>query len=263
MKLSLIILTKNEEKMLPGCLLSIRHLADEIIIIDDQSTDKTIAVAKKFTEKIFSQKMTGFAQAREFGLKKAQGDWVFYLDADERVTEALRKEISEVVKTNSEPVAYYLKRRNIFLGKEQKEDQIERLFKKENLSGWYGQIHESPKVNGSKAILKNYLIHLTHRNLSSMLLKTLAWSKYEADLRYQAGHPAVVWWRLLRLIGAEFYRQIFVEKVYRFGTEGWLEGLFQVFSLFITYFRLWEKQRPEPLSQTYEKIDHQIAGKSS
>lgn len=247
--------------MIQACLESVRQLADEIIIVDSQSSDKTIERARKYTDKIFVQPMAGFAKMRETGLAKAQGDWIFYLDADERVTKELRQEIKTVVEKNPAIAAFYLKRRNFFLGKEQKTDQVERLFKRGKLLGWSGIIHESPKVKGRKKTLSSFLIHLTHRDVSSMLLKTLAWSKDEAELRYRAGHPPVVWWRLLKVMAGEFYRQIVIEKVYRFGTEGWLEGIFQVFSLFITYFRLWERQRQEPLVKTYERIDEKILEK--
>lgn len=259
MKLSIIILTQNEEKMIKACLESVRQLADEIIVIDDQSTDKTIEIAKKYTEKIYVHKMKDFSSQREFALRQAQGEWVLYVDADERVTPALRDEILAIVKKrgrkNTAIAAYYIPRKNIFLGREQKPDRVERLFKREKLLGWFGKIHESPRVEGKKATLKNHLIHLTHRDISSMIKKTLEWSHVEAELRLQANHPPVTWYRLLKVMLREFYQQICKNRVYRYGTEGWIEGTFQVFSLFITYVRLWEKQRGESLETTYEKID--------
>ena len=261
MKLSVIVLTKNEEKWLPGCLNSACQLADEIIVIDDQSTDRTTVIAKKYGAKVFVQQKKGFAAQREFGLSKAQGDWVLYLDADERVTGALREEILAIITTPRRcglPVAYYIKRQNIFLGREQKQDKVEKLFKKEVLLGWQGVIHESPKVKGSKGILKNPLIHLTHRDIESMTKKTLEWSKIEAKLLDEAGHPKVTSWRLLWAMKRELKRQVLINRVWRYGLEGWFEGIFQVFSCFITYVRLWERQRGESLDSTYEKIDQKF-----
>lgn len=267
MKLSVIILTKNEEKRIKVCLESVKW-AEEIIVVDDQSTDETIKIAKQYTDKVFINKMKDFSSQREFGLSKAQGDWVLYVDADERATPDLAQEIKKIInnetrgQSNHEFSAYFVPRKNIFLGREQCPDKVERLFKRKKLIGWFGKIHESPKVEGKKGTLKNPLIHLTHRDISSMLKKTLEWSKIEAELRYQAGHPKVTWWRLLKVMKAEDWRQIIINRVYRYGIEGWLEGIFQVFSLFITYARLWERQRKESLEETYEKIDKEILNKS-
>lgn len=263
MKLSVIVLTKNEEKWLPGCLNSVRGLATEMIVVDDQSTDKTTEIAKKYGAKVLVQPKKSFANQREFGLRQAQADWVLYLDADERLTDALRKEIKGIVGTMSSheeklPVAYYLRRQNIFLGKEQRPDKVEKLFKRKALISWQGVIHESPQVKGSKGILQNHLVHLTHRDIESMTLKTLKWSKAEAELLRQSGHPPVTWWRLLRALARELRCQALLKQSWRYGLEGWLESIFQVFSRFITYSRLWEKQRSESLEQTYEKIDRRF-----
>lgn len=265
MKLSVIVLTKNEEKRIKACLESVKW-AEEIIIVDDQSTDKTVKITKQYTDKVFINQMKDFSSQRELGLSKTQGEWVFYVDADERVTPALRAEVLEITQNdsgkNTEITAYYVPRKNIFLGKEQKPDKVERLFKRKNLIGWFGEIHESPKVEGKKGRLKNYLIHLTHRDITSMAQKTLEWSKIEAKLRHEADHPQVTWWQILKAMFKEFYQQIFKNRLYRYGTEGWIEGIFQVFSLFITYVRLWERQRGESLKTTYEKIDKEILNKS-
>lgn len=263
MKLSVIVLTQNEEEWLPGCLNSVRGLAAEMIVIDDQSTDKTIEIAKKYGAKVFVQQKKSFAIQREFGLKQVQGDWVLYLDADERLTKALAKEIKGIVGTMPSheeklPVAYYLRRQNIFLGREQRTDKVEKLFKRKALMSWQGVIHESPQVKGSKGILQNHLVHLTHRDIESMTKKTLAWSKIEAELLDKAGHPKVNWWRLLKVMSQEFRRQFLWYRVWRYGFAGWLEGIFQVFSRFMTYARLWERQRQEPLAVTYEKIDQKF-----
>lgn len=264
MKLSVIILTKNEAKRIKTCLESVKW-AEEIIVVDDQSTDETVKIARQYTDKVFINKMKDFSSQREFALRHAQGNWVLYVDADERVTPALRAEVLEITRNdsgkNTAIAAYFVPRRNIFLGKEQKVDKVERLFKREKLTGWFGKIHESPKVKGKKDTLKNYLIHLTHRDITSMTQKTLEWSKIEAKLRHEADHPQVTWWRILKAMFKEFYQQIFKNRLYRHGTEGWIEGIFQVFSLFITYVRLWEKQRGESLEETYEKIDKEILNK--
>lgn len=91
-----------------------------------------------------------------------------------------------------------------------------------------------------------------------MLKKTGEWSEVEADLRLKAGHPPVSWWRILRVMMGEFYEQFFRKKIWRFKTEGFIEGIFQVFSIFITYVRLWEKQRKKSLSESYRELEKKV-----
>lgn len=248
MKLSVIILTKNEKEMIKDCLSSVIDIADEIIVIDDESTDKTLEIAKSFNAKIFIHKKVDFANQRNFGLSKATGDWILYLDADERPTPELKQEINQITRNpelvTSKPVnCYYLKRQNYYLGYPWPYlEKIQRLFKKESLKGWYGELHESPIIEGKTGTLKNNLIHFTHRDLTSMLNKTIEWSKIEAELRFKAGHPQVCWWRFLRVMLTQFWNYYIIQKGYKAGTVGIIESFYQAFSIFMTYARLYELQ---------------------
>lgn len=257
MKLSIIVLTKNEEEMIPGCLKSAQGLG-EILVIDDESDDRTREIAKKHGAKVFIHKMKDFSDSRNFGLNKATGDWVFYFDADERISQELRQELKEKATDEAGPAAFLVKRRNFYLGREMFTDKLHRFFKRNKLKGWKGEVHESPQFDGGVGELNNHLVHLTHRDVLSMLRKTADWSEIEARLRFKAGHPPVSWWRLLHVMIGEFFHQFFGKKIWRFGTAGWIEGIFQVFSLFITYARLWEKQRKESLKKTYAQISQKI-----
>lgn len=246
MKLSVIIITKNEEEMIKDCLESVRQLADEIIIVDSGSKDKTLEIAKKYTDRIFTYKNGSFSDWRNFGLKKAKGDWVLYIDADERVTASLRDEIKNAKSKNIN--AYAIPRRNFYLGREMRyggawPDYVKRLFEREKLSRWEGKLHEEPVFEGKLGHLKEPMIHITHRDLSSMIEKTRQWSKIEADLLYEAGHPPVTWWRIIRIMLSEFWKRGIKLQGWRDGTVGWIEIIFQTFSRFITYARLWEMQQ--------------------
>ena len=249
-KLSVIIITRNEQEMIKDCLESVSGWADEIIIIDDASIDKTIDIVKKYETKVtlLSEK-TDFFELRNQGLKKANGDWVFYLDADERVTPELKVEMKKVIR-DTKYVAYAIPRRNFLLGKEMRyggwfPDYAKRLFKRNKLLRWEGRLHEEPIFTGELGHLKEPMIHFTHRDLSSMIEKTSQWSKIEADLLYQANHPPVTWWRILRVMLTEFWLRGVKKQGWRDGTVGWIEIIFQMFSRFITYARLWELQKGE------------------
>lgn len=247
-KLSVIIIARNEEKMIEDCLESIKW-ADEIVIVDTGSTDKTIEIAKGYRARVISvagEKMN-FSHWRNKGLKEARGDWILYLDADERTTPELRKEIKETIEKGNDG-AFAIPRRNFYLGKEVRfggawPDYVKRLFKKEKLKRWKGKLHEEPVFDGGLGHLKEPMIHLTHRDLSSMVEKTRKWSKIEADLLYQAKHPLVTWWRILRIMMGEFWLRGVRLQGWRDGVVGWIEIIYQMFSRFITYARLWEIQQ--------------------
>lgn len=243
MKISAIVLTKNEEKMITDCLNSL-SFADEIIVIDDNSTDQTRNLASKFTNKIFTHEGKNFADRRNSGLTKASYEWIIYLDADERITAQLKAEILKIIEDNPDKAAYFIKRENYYLGKKwPQQDKVERLFRKDKLISWYGEVHESPKVSGLVGELTIPLIHITHRDIESMIKKTIEWSKIEAELRYKSDHPMVVWWRFPRVMLTQFLEYFIRQGGWKNGVEGWIESIFQAFSIFITYVRLWEIQK--------------------
>lgn len=245
-KISVVIIAKNEEKMIEDCLKSIGNWANEIVVVDSGSTDKTLDICKKYKCLIFKTSKAGFSSWRNLGKEKSSFDWIFYLDADERMTDGLKKEITDII-NNPEFFVYVIPRRNFYLGKEVRfggayPDYVKRLFKKDKLKKWVGKLHEEPLFEGELGCLKEPMIHITHRNLSSMVDKTSNWSKIEADLLYKANHPPVVGWRILRIMLTEFWYRVVKLKGWRDGTIGWIEAIFQVFSRFITYARLWEMQ---------------------
>ncbi len=248
MKLSVIVLAKDEEKVIGDCLESVKW-ADEIVLVDTGITDKILKIAKKYQARIVEakSKSLAFARWRNLGKEKAKGDWILYLDADERATPQLREEIQRVIAKNKF-AAYKIPRRNFFLGREMKHggawpDYVQRLFRKSKLKGWQDQLHEWPIFEGKAGKLENPIIHLTHRDLTSMLNKTIKWTKIEARLLYQAKHPPVVWWRFLRMMATKFFERIVKQGGWRDGTEGWINAIFETFNTFIIYARLWEMQR--------------------
>jgi (heptosyl)LPS beta-1,4-glucosyltransferase len=261
--LSAIVFTfwPEEKNYLEACLQSIAW-ADEIVVVDNGASTETLAIAKKFTKKIISEPSKSFADRHNLGAAKATGDWLLFIDSDERVSVALKTAIQQAIH-NPEVDAYQLNRVNFFLGKEVKfgdriPDYVTRLFQKDKLKTWTGEIHESSEVAGKISLLTAPLYHLTHRDIFTMVQKTINFSEHEAVLRQRAGHPPVVGWRLCRVFLTEFYNRIIKLQGWRQGTEGWIDGIFQAFSLFIVYARLWELQRKQPLAETYKEIDRRI-----
>jgi glycosyltransferase involved in cell wall biosynthesis len=245
-KISVIILTKNAEELIADCIDSV-SFCDEVIIIDDNSTDRTPDLAKHMGAHVFMDTEKSFAEKRNFGLKKAKGKWVLYIDSDERVSPELRKSIEDIIKQErSSTSAYRIKRKNFYLGHNEWPyiEKLERLFKKTKLTEWYGDLHETAKVDGTiEEIEEGFILHYTHRDLTSMVEKTNKWSDVEANLRLKTNHPKMSSWRFFRVMITAFYGSYIKQEGWRAGTVGLVESLYQSFSMFITYAKLWELQQ--------------------
>lgn len=244
--ISAIILTRDNQDLIKDCLISLEDIADEIIIVDDGSEDKTLEIAKVFTAKIYEIDNKDFSFRRNYGAEKAKGDWLLYIDADERIDEKLKKEIKEVVSSNKFS-AYAIPRRNILLGKELKHggwwpDYVLRLIKKESLIKWEGELHEQPKIKGEVGKLVNPLIHISHRSISEMVDKTNKWSEIEAKLLFKSNHPKMVWWRFFSVALREFWFRGIKKLGFLDGPIGIIEIIYQMYSRMITYAKLWEMQ---------------------
>jgi glycosyltransferase involved in cell wall biosynthesis len=249
MSLSAIILTKNEEARIGACLDGVSW-ADERIVVDTGSTDKTISIATQKKATVIREVSGNFSRIRNTGARRAKGEWLLYVDADEIVTPELRHEIERAI-TSGQYNAYYIPRKNYYLGAIWPyQDGMVRLIRKKSLIRWTGVLHEHAQIKGSTGELKYYFIHFTHRTLSEMVTKTNEWSFYEANLRFLSHHPRIVWWRLLRVMVTAFWNSYISQGGWKIGTVGLIESMYQAFSMFITYAKLWEMQKG-----IYEKMD--------
>lgn len=246
--ISIVVIARNEADMIRDCLRSIQW-ADEVIVIDTGSNDKTPEIAQeigaKVTKLVFQS--YDFAGWRNRGLGESSGKWIFYLDADERVTPLLKKEILEATKINKFS-AYAFPRHNFYFGKEMHyggawPDYVIRLFRKQDLKKWQGNLHEQPIFQGQLGKFSQPILHFTHQDLTSMLEKTINWTKIESALLFEANHPPVVWWRIIRMMLTKFWERVIKQESWRDGLEGWLNSIFEVFNTFIIYVRLWEIQQ--------------------
>ena len=263
MQLSALILAKNEEDMIEGCLSQL-SFADEIIVCDQNSSDKTVEIAKKYTNKILSSNFWQFDKNRNLLLSQAKGKWVLYVDCDERLTPQLIHEIKNAMKNQKFPEylgpqskssrtrtaecsAFYIPRKNFILGKHVRHggwwpDFAPRLFKKVNLINWTGHVHESPQINGKFGYLDEPLIHLSGRSLNLMLAKSIKWAKIEADLFYKAGSHKVTAPKVAKAALSEFFRRYITKMGILDGTIGLIEAIYQGLHRAMVLTYLWEIQ---------------------
>lgn len=238
-----IIIAKNSEKSIAKTIQNL-DFCSEVIVVDGGSNDETVEIAQKNNARVIFGDRNDFSIQRNVGLKNAKNEWVFYMDTDELVSDELRKEIIEAVK-NKKFNAYFVKRKNYYLGKHvwPKIEKLERLFRKNFLIRWKGKLHESPIIKGKIGLIDGYLLHFTHQNLKEMVNKTILWSDIEAKLRLETNHPKIIWWRFFRVMFTGFFNSFIREKGFLAGTTGVIESIYQSFSLFITYIKLWEMQQ--------------------
>jgi len=246
-QIGVIIFTHNEEKNINQCIQSAKILTDQIFIVDSQSTDNTVKIAKQKKIPCFSFPYSFYVEpARDFGIKKAETTWVFILDADERITKKLASEIKEIIK-ETKFTHYFIPRKNIFINKWLKHggwwpDYQPRLINKNFFISWPKQIHSTPQVKGKIGYLKNSLLHFFHGDFEKMVEKTIIFEEIEANLLLSAKKKARTLIFFRKFLG-ELWRRLFKKLGFLDGKAGIIEGIYQAFSKTITYLYLYEKSR--------------------
>jgi len=247
MNVSVVIHTQNEEKNIEGCIESAWLLTDKIVAIDMESNDHTIEIVKTLEVPVFNFPKSNYVEpAREFGIKKSGADWVFILDADERITKELADEIKFIIR-NSQFSHYKIPRQNIFAGIKWLKhggwwpDYQIRLINKKYFVGWPKRIHSTPQIKGDFGYLDNPLIHYFHGDLNNMVKKTVIFEDIESDLLFKAKKTSGTG-IFFRKYLAEFYRRFIKNLGFLDGPFGIIESIYQAFSKTITYLFLYEKQ---------------------
>jgi glycosyltransferase involved in cell wall biosynthesis len=247
-KVTVVVYTRNEEKNIVQTIDSALLLTKQVLVIDMESTDKTSEIINNFQLPIYNFPKSNYVEpAREFGIKKAQTDWVFILDADERITKELAEEIKSAIR-NSQFSNYKIPRKNVFGHIKWLShggwwpDYQTRLINKKYFINWPKQIHSTPKIKGNSGYLKNPLIHYFHGDLSSMVKKTIVFENIESDLLYKAEKKTTTK-TFFRKYLAELYRRLIKNAGFLDGTIGIIESIYQAFSKTITYLFLYEKQK--------------------
>ena len=184
-KLSVVIITLNEEDRLEESLKSCFDIADEIVVLDSFSTDKTCEIAAKYGAKIYKNKFIDYGSQKNVALDKAENEWILNLDADERVSDRLKKEILEFKQKENIPVdGYRINRKTFYMGRWIKHsgwypDRKLRLFRKSK-SRWQGRIHEALVLNGSHSRMVGDILHYTYRDMTDHINRLNKYSRMQA-----------------------------------------------------------------------------------
>lgn len=245
--ISAVVLTKNEEKNIKDCLGSLKW-CDEIVIIDDYSEDKTAEIAKSFGAKVYPKKLENdFAGQRNFGLEKAKGDWVFFVDADERVSDSLREEVIKLLNYKvTKYSGFYLKRRDFMWGRELKYGETGNIkllrLAKRDAGKWRRAVHETWEVEGPTETLRNPLSHYPHQTLREFLAGVDWMSTLHAQENKKEGKGA----NLLKIIifpKLKFFDNWILKLGFLDGTAGFVVALIMSLHSYLAWSKLWLLQR--------------------
>lgn len=248
-KLSVVILTKNEEKNIVPCLETVKW-ADEIIIMDDNSEDKTVELARRFTDKITISAMDrDFAKQRNLSISLCTGDWILQMDADERVTDGLKKKITEVLENGSDYAAFKYRRVNYFCGEFLKyggelSHKSLRLFRRGSAE-FYGR-DDQIKVSGRVGEWDEVMEHYNFPDIDHYILTQNFYSQTEAeDLNKNADKIPYKELRKELAIGpVKLFFKIYVKKKgYKDGTRGLIFAALSAWRRFLRYAKYWELNR--------------------
>lgn len=243
--ISAIVLTHNSENTIKKTLDSLRW-CDELIVIDDYSTDSTREITKKQGAVIYERDLQNdFAAQRNFGLEKANGDWVLFVDSDEIVSDALRKEIQEKISSPSRVVGYYLKRTDFMWNRsllhgETNKVKLLRLGKK-GKGEWQRKVHEYWDLNGPVDNLWTPLFHYPHPTVGEFLTDINRYTSINAQV-FLANNVRMKPWQITIYPIAKFIQNYIFRLGFLDGTAGFVHAMMMSFHSFLTRGKMWEIQ---------------------
>lgn len=249
--ISAIVLTKNEEKNIVDCL-ELLLWCDEIIVVDDNSEDRTVDLAKRIGAKVFEHNLDNdFSRQRNYGLEKAKGDWVLFIDADERISEALASEISNIICQPTDQISnkydgYYIKRIDFMWGRKLKygetgDIKLLRLARK-NKGMWEGKVHEKWKVSGSIGELKNPILHYPHQTISEFLKEINFYTSLRAE---ELSKKEIYWVSIIFYPFGKFVLNYFIKRGFLDGIKGLIFAITMSFHSFLVRGKLWLLNRKD------------------
>lgn len=253
-KLSVVLATFNEEANIRRCLEAVKNLTDDLVVVDGSSTDNTVKIAKHLGAQVISTSNKPiFHINKQLAMNEAKGEWVLQLDADEVVDDELKQSIRDIVSSDSEFDAFWIKRKNYFLGKfltkgGQYPDMVIRLYRNGKARLPQKDVHEQMEVDGTIGIVDGHLLHYNAPTFKRYIANANSYTSLTAhnmkqngltvglihDLQYLFWKPV---WTFLKI----FFRH----KGYRDGFPGFVFALFSGLHFSLAYMKLADLNRYE------------------
>ncbi|MEM2126281.1 MAG: glycosyltransferase family 2 protein [Candidatus Methanosuratincola sp.] len=271
--ISAIVLTKNEEENLPGCLETLAW-ADEILVVDSFSTDRTIEIAQSMGARVIQHPFTNFAAQRNYAQSQARYDWVLFIDADERVSPELRDEILALSKIGrlAEYNAYHIQRVHLFSGrwipdpsrrrvtprlrKWIRRVEVPRLFDR-RLAVWERPLHEVVRVPEPHGVLDGVIYHYAMSNLSLVYESLNYYTDLEAAYLHCTRRQASLIEAIFRGVRSFVYHYLFA-GLWRYGEQGLLLAITLGYTKFVNYAKLWERIRIQSGQGVWAEQDRKL-----
>jgi glycosyltransferase involved in cell wall biosynthesis len=246
-RLSVVVVTQNEEERIRACLES-ASWADELIVVDAESSDKTATVARELTDHVFVRPWPGFAAQKNFGLEQARGDWVLSLDADELVSIPLRQEIAAILTGGGEHAGYAIPRRNVFWGRWIRHgglypDWQLRLFRRGRGRFTERTVHESVTVDGSVGRLRGHLEHRSYRDVADFLERADRYSTLAAGEWLAAGRRSRPLTDLVVRPAGRFLTMYVARAGFLDGWRGFLLAVLYAYYVLMRSAKVWERTK--------------------
>ncbi|MFW6163342.1 MAG: glycosyltransferase family 2 protein [Planctomycetota bacterium] len=248
--LTVIVPTFNEEDNLRACLETVTW-ADDLFVVDSYSTDRTLDIAREFTDHIVQHEYVNSATQKNWAIPQCTTDWVMVVDADERVTPELRDRIQRVLEEGTEYDGFYIKRMTIFFGRLIRHcgwhrDYLVRLWRRGK--GRYEDLHVHADVivDGPVGRIDEHFLHDTYRSLDHYLEKFGRYTAWSAQDLYEAGRRAT-WVNLTLRPLWRFFRMFVLRHGFLDGKHGLILCTLAAYSVFMKYARLWDLRRRDAL----------------
>jgi glycosyltransferase involved in cell wall biosynthesis len=244
---SVTIITHNESANIAAALESVSW-ADEIVVVDSESTDDTVAIARRYTDRVVVRPWPGYVAQKNFAAEHATHDWIFSLDADERVTPALASEITALVQGGAGAGGYRMPRVTFHLGRwirttDWYPDYQLRLYDRRR-GRWTGRhVHESVTVDGAVGRLTNDLQHYAYRDLAHHLRTLDRYTSLAAQQMFEDGRRAS-WFDVLVHPRLAFFRNYVLRSGFRDGMAGLIISVMNSYYVSLKFAKLWELCSP-------------------
>jgi glycosyltransferase involved in cell wall biosynthesis len=235
-RLSVIILTYNEENYLTAAIKSV-SFADEILVLDSNSTDATQQIATALGAKLISRTFDNYCNQRNYALNHVTGDWILFLDADERVSKELQTEILLSIQANKFD-AYKIWFPHFFMNRFlfHYTDKVIRLARNNNLF-FENEVHEKLILKSKPGVLKNYMIHYTYKGLSNFISKKDKYAWFQANMSFKKGKKAPLYLLFFKPI-YRFFHTYFVKRVCLDGVPGLAAAAIDAYGVFSRYAKI-------------------------
>lgn len=245
-KITAIIPCYNEEQTLEAAIESVKF-ADELLVVDSYSTDSSLGIAKKYGARIIQREYENSASQKNWAIPQATHEWILLLDADEVIPMALRAEVEAVVNASPKEVAFWIPRRNKFMGRWIKYsgwqgDKVIRLFKKSRCRYEDKHVHAEIEADGPIGQLNNAIDHDTYRGLDAYIRKLDRYADWQArDYHSRTGRIGI--YHLWLKPGFRFFKHYWLKGGFRDGVPGLTISYLQAYAVRMRYLKMWDLRR--------------------